>query len=197
MTWFDRNPGDKKGPEKDGPVEQHSPVEKHGPVIEEPMPDVEPEKLPASPPAPVPTATRPAEPVLVASLYHGSKVSGQLTFQGPARIDGSVEGEVHCNGKLIIGEGAEVRAKVSGQTLIIQGRVEGNITAKERIELQAPARLYGNIETPRLVIAEGVVFDGDCSMGLAKQKVAVASAQGASAEKAATVKAPKLEADSD
>ncbi|HUK39632.1 MAG TPA: polymer-forming cytoskeletal protein, partial [Candidatus Acidoferrales bacterium] len=142
-------------------------------------------------PAPV------AEPGLVASLHKGSRVAGQLTFQGPARIDGSVEGEIQCHGKLTIGEGAEVRAKITGQIVIIHGRVEGNVTGSERIELVAPARLYGNISTPRLIIAEGVVFDGDCSMGVAKQKSGVAPVQSVKADQAAAAPAPKRQADSE
>ena len=182
MAWFDRNPGGKKGPEEERP----------------PAPEPQPASVPASAKeAPVvKAAPPPAEPGLVASLHKGSRVSGQLTFQGPARIDGSVEGEIQCHGKLTIGEGAEVRAKVSGQSVIIRGRVEGNVTATEKIELFAPARLYGNISTPRLIITEGVVFDGDCSMGVAKQKSGVATTQSVSADKA-TAPAPKQQVDSE
>jgi len=108
-----------------------------------------------------------------------------------------VEGEIQCHGKLTIGEGAEVRAKISAQVVVIQGRVEGNVMAKEKIELIAPARLYGNIDTPRLIITEGVMFDGDCSMGVRKQKSGVANSQGVSADKAAAAQAPKLQADSE
>lgn len=117
----------------------------------------------------------PAETGLVASLHKGCRVTGQLTFQGPARIDGSVEGEIQCQGKLTIGEGAEVRANIASALVIIQGRVEGDVTATEMIELVAPARLYGNITTPRLIIAEGVVFDGDCTMGVTTQQGGVVS----------------------
>jgi cytoskeletal protein CcmA (bactofilin family) len=108
------------------------------------------------------------------------------------RIDGTVEGEIQCQGILTIGEGAEVKAKISGQVVVIRGKVEGNVTAKERIELAAPARLIGNINAPRLIITEGVVFDGDCSMGVAKPKGGVASSQGVSGDKAAAAQAPKL-----
>jgi cytoskeletal protein CcmA (bactofilin family) len=96
---------------------------------------------------------------------------------------------------LTIGEGAEVRAKISGQVVIIRGKVEGNVVAKEKVELLAPARLYGDIDAPRLIITEGVVFDGDCSMGVARQKGGVAGSQSLSAEKAAAAKTPKLQAD--
>jgi len=139
----------------------------------------------------------PAEPGLVASLYKGSRVTGQLTFQGPARINGSVEGEIQCHGKLTIGEEAEVRAKISSQIVVIQGLVEGNVTAKEKVELAAPARLYGNIDTPRLIISEGVVFEGDCSMRVATQKGGVASSLGVSADKAAAAQTPKRQAESE
>ena len=160
MAWFDRSPGGKKGQEEERPT---TPDPK--PVSAPPPPEAAP-VVKAAPP--------PAEAGLVASLHKGSRVTGQLTFQGAARIDGSVEGEIQCLGNLTIGEGAEVRAKISGQVVIIHGRVEGNVTGTEKIELVAPARLYGNISTPRLIIAEGVVFDGDCSMGVSKQKSGVA-----------------------
>jgi cytoskeletal protein CcmA (bactofilin family) len=181
MAWFDRNPGDKKGPEAERTV---APLEKPVAV------SIPPEPMPVNEPP------RPAEPQVVASLYKGSRVTGQLVFQGAARIDGNVEGEIQCHGKLTIGEGAEVRAKISGQIVVIQGRVEGNVTATEKVELLAPARLFGNIDTPRLIITEGVVFDGDCSMGAAKQKSGVAGSQGVIADKAAAPQATKLQAES-
>ncbi|MGH7769770.1 MAG: bactofilin family protein [Candidatus Binatia bacterium] len=107
---------------------------------------------------------------LVAHLYKGSRVTGQMTFHGTTRIDGSVDGEILCHGKLTIGEGAEIRAKVSGEVVVIRGQVEGNITAREKVELGAPARLLGNIDAPRLVVEEGVVIDGRCAMGGAGKK---------------------------
>src|SRR5438132_5293940 len=159
MAWFDRNPAGKKGPEEVRPA---APEPRQVAAAAQPGP---------SEPAPVKEPPRPVESRLVAALHKGSRVSGQLSFQGAARIDGSVEGEIQCHGKLTIGEGAEVRAKISGQIVVIHGRVEGNVTAAERIELTSPARVYGNINTPRLIVTEGVVFDGDCSMGMAKQNV--------------------------
>jgi cytoskeletal protein CcmA (bactofilin family) len=102
---------------------------------------------------------------LAAYLYKGSRVTGQLTFHGAARVDGNVDGEIRCHGRLTIGEGAEIRAKISGDVVVIHGQVEGDVTAKEKVELGAPARLVGNIDAPRLVVQEGVVFDGDCAMG--------------------------------
>lgn len=185
MAWFDRNPSGKKElePEPERVREAVKPVPEPAPVVT-PKPKIEPKFASV-------------EAGLVGHLYKGSRVTGQLVFQGAAKIDGIVDGEVRCNGILTIGEGAEVRAKISGQVVVIKGKVEGNVTAKEKVELVAPARLYGNIATPRLIITEGVVFDGDCSMGVAKPKAAVAGLQSASAEKTAAAQAPKLRSDSE
>lgn len=184
MAWFDRNPGGKKEPETERPVARE-PRPVATAVATEPAPVV---KEPA----------RAAETGLVASLFKGSRVSGQLHFQGPARIDGAVDGEIQCQGKLTIGDTADVRAKITGHIVVIHGRVEGNVIARERIDLIAPARLYGNIVTPRLTVAEGVVFDGDCSMGRSnQQKGGAVTLQNVSAEMAATAQAPKLQAESE
>ena len=189
MAWFDRNPGGKKEPEPqpEKVPEAVKPVPEPAPVVVTPKPKVEPVQpvLPA------------LEADIVGHLYKGSRVAGQLVFQGSAKIDGIVDGEVRCNGTLTIGAGAEVRAKISGQAVVIHGRVEGNVNAKEKVELVAPARLHGNIATPRLIITEGVVFDGECSMGVAKPKAAVASSQSAGTEKITAAQAPKLRSDSE
>jgi cytoskeletal protein CcmA (bactofilin family) len=189
MAWFDRNPGAKKGQQAEpenipaAPKPASEPVSMATVVSPKPEPKVE-----VQPP--------PSTAGLVGYLYKGSRISGQLSFQGPARIDGAVDGEIQCQGTLTIGESAEVRAKISGQVVVIRGKVDGNVTAKERVELAAPARLLGNIDSPRLVITEGVVFDGDCSMGVAKQKGGGVSPANVSAEKASVTQAPKLQADS-
>jgi cytoskeletal protein CcmA (bactofilin family) len=186
MAWFDRGSGNKSLP--DTKPEKLSEAPK---AASEPAPAaVAPEPKPAPK---VEAAPQPSTAGLVGYLYKGSRVTGQLNFQGPARIDGTVDGEIQCQGMLTIGEGAEVRAKISGQVVVIRGKVEGNVTAKQRIEIAAPGRLNGNIDTPRLVITEGVVFDGDCFMGVARSKGA---STGLDAEQAAAAPAPKLQADS-
>ena len=100
-----------------------------------------------------------------AHLGQGSRVEGKLTFEGSVRIDGQVEGEISAQDTVIIGEGAEVTAQVHANTVVVQGRINGDIAARKRVELKAPATLIGNISTPSLVIHEGVVFEGTCTMG--------------------------------
>lgn len=195
MAWFERNSESKKVPEAEPKKvpEAPKPVSETAPVAVALEPKPEPKTAPAlkevAPPQPV-------EAGLVGYLYKGSRVSGQLSFHGPARIDGSVDGEIQCQGTLTIGEGAEIRAKISGHVVIIRGKVEGNVTAKEKVELAAPAKLIGNVDTPRLIVAEGVVFDGNCAMGVAKQKGGLVSSPSSGADKISIVPAPKLQADS-
>lgn len=195
MAWFERNSESKKVPEAEPKKVPEAPK-----VVSEPAPvAAAPEPKPDPKPAPAPKEVAPPQPVepgLVGYLYKGSRVSGQLSFHGPARIDGSVDGEIQCQGTLTIGEGAEIRAKISGHVVIIRGKVEGNVTAKEKVELAAPAKLIGNVDTPRLIVAEGVVFDGNCAMGVAKQKGGLVSSPSNGADKISVVQAPKLQADS-
>lgn len=99
-----------------------------------------------------------------AFLGKGSRIAGKLTFEGPARIEGTVEGEIVAQDTLTIGESAVVNAQIVGSSVIIHGRVTGDVTARKRLEIRAPGRLLGNITAPSLVIHEGVVFEGQCTM---------------------------------
>ena len=181
MTWFDRGPGGKKEFRKsDQKPEMVEPAADPASAEETPSPKLEQAAIARG---------------LVGYLYKGSKVTGQLTFQGSARIEGTVDGEIQCNGTLTIGERAEVRAKISGDVVVIRGRVEGNVVAKEKVELVTPARVLGDIQTPRLVITEGVVFDGDCTMGAGRQKGGSANSQSINTDKTAAAKTVKLPVD--
>ena len=100
-----------------------------------------------------------------AHLGKGSRVEGKLTFEGSVRIDGQVDGEISAQDVVLIGETAELTAQIHANTVVVQGRLTGDITARKRVELRAPATMIGNISTPSLVINDGVVFEGHCAMG--------------------------------
>lgn len=103
-----------------------------------------------------------------AFLGKGTRVTGKLTFEGSVRIEGQVEGEISAHDTLTIGEGADVRAQITGTAIVIHGKVSGDIKASKRLEIRAPGKVVGNITTPVLVIHEGVIFEGQCSMGAAQ-----------------------------
>lgn len=101
---------------------------------------------------------------LNALLGRGSTFEGKLVFEGTVRIDGRFKGEIHSEGKLIVGENGDIDGEIWVESAVISGKVSGNITGKSKIELQPPARMQGNITAPALVIQEGAIFDGNCSM---------------------------------
>ena len=116
------------------------------------------------------TPTRSGEPAandeaVQAHLGKGSHIEGKLTFEGSVRLDGQIEGEIEAQETLIVGDSAVIVAQITAGTVIVKGKVTGDIAARKRVELRAPGKLIGNITTPSLVIHEGVVFEGHCSMG--------------------------------
>src|SRR3954462_13716933 len=97
-------------------------------------------------------------------LGRASEFEAKLSFEGTVRIDGKLTGEIFTDDVLIIGEGAEVQAEINVGSIIIEGSVQGNITAKRSVEIHTPGRVRGNITTPSLQIEKGVLFDGNCQM---------------------------------
>lgn len=109
-----------------------------------------------------------------AFLGKGTDFEGKLAFEGTVRLDGKFSGEIFSPGILIIGESAVVNAEINVNMLIVSGELTGNVEAKSRVELHAPTKMYGNIKTPILIIDEGVIFEGNCSMKQAEEsKVSV------------------------
>ncbi|MGH7766499.1 MAG: bactofilin family protein [Candidatus Binatia bacterium] len=97
-------------------------------------------------------------------IDQGCELEGRFRFSGTLVINGKFRGELHSRDTLLVGESAELDAQVSVGAAIISGRVTGSVTARERVELRASARIAGDIVTPSLILEEGVVFDGRCSM---------------------------------
>lgn len=99
-----------------------------------------------------------------AFLGQGSQFEGKLVFDEIVRIDGAFRGEIQSSDTLIIGQTADIQAEVTVGTIIISGRFTGNIKASNKVELRAPAQLEGCVETPALVVEEGVVLNGTFNM---------------------------------
>jgi len=104
-------------------------------------------------------------------LEKDAQFEGKLTFEGKVQINGKFRGEIFSDGTLIVGEGAEIDAKIEIDTVIIQGHVTGSIHARRRIEMHPPAVVKGEIVSPGLVVSDGAVFEGSCSMGRDRAKV--------------------------
>ncbi len=101
---------------------------------------------------------------LTAFLGKGTRITGKLEFEGPSRIEGHVEGEVLARDTVTVGESAVVNARVEGVVIVIQGTVTGDVVAESRLEIRAPGKVIGDVTTPILVINEGAILEGRCSM---------------------------------
>jgi cytoskeletal protein CcmA (bactofilin family) len=91
---------------------------------------------------------------------------GVVNFDGTVRVDGRVEGEIHTTGTLIVGENAIIKGIVSAGVLMNSGKINGTITAVEKIQILKPGVLVGDIRTPSIAIEEGSHFHGMCDMGV-------------------------------
>ncbi len=96
-------------------------------------------------------------------IARGSKASGKLTFRGPVKIEGEADGEISAD-EIVISASAVVSARIEASRITIAGTVSGEVTARERLELLATARVQCTISTPTLVLNEGARFEGDCKM---------------------------------
>ena len=103
-------------------------------------------------------------------LGPGTQFEGLLTFRGRARIDGELTGEIAGHGLLVIGPGARVAARVVVDELVAAGDIEGDVCARQRLELLATGCIRGDVETPRLSIAEGGRLLGRCTTGASARK---------------------------
>jgi cytoskeletal protein CcmA (bactofilin family) len=90
---------------------------------------------------------------------------GKMTFEGVFRLDGKVEGEIFRSGTLIVSETAVIKGNLEVDALILNGMVEGEVNAKERVEIHSKGKLYGTVFTPTLVIQDGGILEGNCKMG--------------------------------
>jgi cytoskeletal protein CcmA (bactofilin family) len=90
--------------------------------------------------------------------------NGNLSFEGSVRIDGKLDGEIVSKGTLVVGEKSVVQADIHTESIIIGGKVCGNIVATDRLEMLSNSEICGNIQTPLLKIEEGATFQGVCEM---------------------------------
>lgn len=97
-------------------------------------------------------------------LDRGSKTEGTLSFAASFRIDGEFQGKVRSPGRLIVGEGASVDAEVHVGHLLVSGELRGTVEAAEQIQIAPGGRLLAEITTPSLVVEDGAIFEGRCTM---------------------------------
>lgn len=123
-------------------------------------------------PAPAPTPSRPAGPTQthpspsgnLTVIARAARFDGVLDGGGDIRVDGEFVGSINGSASLVIADNGRVKATVHAKTVSVSGRVKGDISADERIELTPSAVIEGNLTAPRILIQEGATFEGQVNM---------------------------------
>ncbi len=98
------------------------------------------------------------------TIGENSRFDGQFSIQGNLRIDGTFEGKCLHVEHIQVGSTGRVKTDITATSVVVEGVVIGNITAAARILLLSTARVLGNLKTPELIIQEGVVLEGKCTI---------------------------------
>lgn len=106
-----------------------------------------------------------AEPRDITIIGTNAKFKGELTIEGTGQVFGTFEGAIEANGEIQIGETATCRATVLGDRLIVEGTVQGDLTAREKLHLTETSNVTGDITAAALVVAEGATFAGRVAVG--------------------------------
>ena len=94
----------------------------------------------------------------------GVEFKGTISYKGTVRIDGYLDGEIHTDGVLLVGEEAVIQAKITAGIIVCKGKITGDVVAKERVKLRAPAVINGSVKAPMLSMEDGVLFNGGLEM---------------------------------
>jgi cytoskeletal protein CcmA (bactofilin family) len=94
----------------------------------------------------------------------GSAVEGSVKVQSSLRVDGRIKGQVSTTDSLVIGKEGEIEGEVRVKNAIVGGKIKGKIFASGKVVLEAKSSFYGELKTSKLVIDEGAIFEGVCSM---------------------------------
>jgi len=88
------------------------------------------------------------------------ELKGNLRFAGELTLEGKLEGEVSTDGVLNLGETGVINGNLTVNSVVVRGKINGNVTAKDKIEIKSKAEVFGDIRAAKLVIEEGVTFVG-------------------------------------
>ena len=92
----------------------------------------------------------------------GTRFNGELDLNGLLRIDGDFTGTIKTTGKVLVGKNGRAECTINASTVVVGGAVKGNIYSSERVIVLSSGMILGNIYTPRLIVEEGVILNGEC-----------------------------------
>src|SRR5438046_557367 len=88
------------------------------------------------------------------------EIKGNLRFAGELTLEGKLEGEINSDGTLHLGDTAVVNGNINVGSAVVRGKITGNISAKDKVEIKAKTELFGDVRASKLVIEEGITFVG-------------------------------------
>ena len=91
---------------------------------------------------------------------------GDLSFDSAAKVQGRIEGSIKSKGLVLIADGSTCKASVSAGEVAVEGHVEGNVSASERVEIKKSGRITGDIVAARMTMADGAAIEGNVRIGL-------------------------------
>jgi len=94
----------------------------------------------------------------------GATFEGNIVIEGGARIDGKLKGKVNAKGTVVVGKTGKVDGEITAKSAVIGGEVKGIIKVQDRVEFESGAKFDGEVYCKTLVVQEGVIFDGSCTM---------------------------------
>ena len=97
-------------------------------------------------------------------LDSGSRLVGDLRFDDTFRVDGRFEGKIHSSGRLVVGDAGEIEGEVRVAHVHVAGTIRGTVADAEKVEIVASGKIYGELRTRSLIMADGAVLEGSCSM---------------------------------
>jgi cytoskeletal protein CcmA (bactofilin family) len=139
--------------------------------------------------APAPAPQRPVGPSRNV-LSSDVEIKGTVKFTNDLVVDGRIEGEIHSDGNLTVGENARLKAEIKTGTVVVYGKVHGNIVASDRVELKATAEVVGDIKAKTLAIEPGAIFVGKSNVGTPSTPAAASSSKPAAQAAPASAAAP-------
>lgn len=104
------------------------------------------------------------------SLVRGTSVEGTITTESDIRIDGKLVGQLISKGKVIIGPSGEINGDIECQNAMIEGHFSGRLQVHELLQVKETAQVEGEVQTGKLVVQSGSIFNVTCSMGGKKMK---------------------------
>jgi cytoskeletal protein CcmA (bactofilin family) len=116
--------------------------------------------------------TRSSVPAPAGGTFIGPNISieGTITGSEPITIEGSIRGTIDLSSDLRVGTKARLEATVHARNVTVEGKLTGDISADDRVELVASATVDGNSKAPKIVVAEGAKFRGNVDMGAARPR---------------------------